>query len=1331
MKQGKIQSTYRNSAAIGLVLLLLNCTAGYAVDRYVSLEGGHVPPFTDWASAATNIQEAIDASVEGDVIWVTNGVYAVGGKVMAGDLTNRVALDKALTVHSVNGPFVTTIRGSGGGNGVNATRCAWLAGGAVLIGFTLEGGATRMAGDTFTLRSGGGAWGASTNALIANCIIKSNAASAGASAVFRGTLNTCLVFHNSASPSSSVAQDVVMNSCTVISNSGAIVMPARLTNCIVYYNIAANYNGPVVFSHSCTTPLPGGTGNLSAVPQLLPDGVRLANTSPCRGAGTNLVSGTDLFGQPWANPPSIGCSEWQATPNILIQPQLRLTSAPVGFTVGPISLAGQEPFTYQWLKDGVLLDDDAHYLGTDTTNLTARGVLASDAGNYQVVVSNAFGAVTSAAAPLVIRFVSPAGSSVPPYLDWSSAANDIQDAIDAAATAEIVLVTNGVYASGGKVMAGDLTNRVALAKPITVHSVNGPAVTIIQGEWDPITTNGPAAVRGAWLTNGAILSGFTLTGGATRDSGDTFTLRSGGGVWSASTGASVQDCFIVGNSARIAGAGAYQGFLDRCVISNNVSGNYGGGAASSALLNSYIAYNRAEGGAGVRGSMLTNCAVIRNSADFSGGGASQSLLVNCTLTGNSARSGAGAQWGGGGGLIVNSVLWDNIATLTGLPDNHSGYLGVNVSHTCTTPLLAGTGNISANPQLLPDGVHLTETSPCRGAGNPAHTTGTDIDGQSWENPPAIGCDEWRPQPLMVADPQPRLAVGDGQARITAAAAGLEPLQWQWTKDGVPLEDGARYTSANTASLLINQFGVDDAGAYQVVVSNAYGMATSQVVQVRVACVDGASLAPTPPYSSWETAAANIQDAVDVAGPTDVVLVTNGVYATGGRVMLGDLTNRVVVDKPLLVMSVNGPDVTVIQGQWDPVDKVGPAAARCVWLENGAALSGFTLRDGATSASQGSGVSDPSGGGMRCSSTNAVLANCVITNCYASLYGGGAMGGTLSHCRVVGNTSLGSGGGAYGSSVVNSVLKANRAEVGGGGLYSGWLHNSAITGNFAGGTGGGVNNARLVNCTLLRNTAGLSGGGAASSAMTNCIVFFNTASAFPNIYVGVLYYSCTTPLASGPGNIAEDPQFVDGFHLSPTSPCRGMGTALVATGTDLEGETWANPPSMGCDEVWESGMVGPLAVGLTAGYPEVTAYGALPLYGQVEGRASRLEWLFGEGHVFTNLSYVTSHVWTNAGEYQVTFTAYNADNAGGATTNLVVHVVPLVPPPLTAEGLNGTNFSLSFPGQSGVTYLIEQTTNLVPPVTWQTVRTILSTGALMQVMDPRATNAMRFYRVRTP
>ena len=159
-------------------------------------------------------------------------------------------------------------------------------------------------------------------------------------------------------------------------------------------------------------------------------------------------------------------------------------------------------------------------------------------------------------------------------------------------------------------------------------------------------------------------------------------------------------------------------------------------------------------------------------------------------------------------------------------------------------------------------------------------------------------------------------------------------------------------------------------------------------------VSAASLNPTPPYTNWATAATSIQDAVDAAATGDRILVTNGVYATGGRGYTGDSDNRVLVNKPVALLSVNGPQFTIIRG--DQVINPPPPGGhdnqvigpRCAYLTDGASLSGFTLTNGMAYG----------GGGVSCSSTNAVLTNCVIVGNSAPGWTGDGMGGGAGGAR---------------------------------------------------------------------------------------------------------------------------------------------------------------------------------------------------------------------------------------------------------------------------------------------------------------------------------------------
>lgn len=182
-------------------------------DRYVSPTGASVYPFTNWATAATNLQWAINAANAGESVWVANGTYGVALPVTVG---------KAIWVRSVDGAPSTVLERSGAFSGellhVNHAN-------AKVSGFTLQGGDPDAGGDGADVQSGylynaivrghgdtGLVLGNVPTARIANCLVVDNA---GAGIAGNGVVVNCTVAGNGGSLTASLVYNTIADTSIV------------------------------------------------------------------------------------------------------------------------------------------------------------------------------------------------------------------------------------------------------------------------------------------------------------------------------------------------------------------------------------------------------------------------------------------------------------------------------------------------------------------------------------------------------------------------------------------------------------------------------------------------------------------------------------------------------------------------------------------------------------------------------------------------------------------------------------------------------------------------------------------------------------------------------------------------------------------------------------------------------------------------------------------------------------------------------------------------------------------------------------------------------------
>lgn len=256
-------TAHLTAGVLGLIATLADV---YGATLYVSLESTNpVPPYGTWATAATNIQDAVDAAKAGDTVLVTNGAYSNPPYA-------AVEVTKAIRLESVNGPMLTTINGGG------VWRCVYLGDNAVLNGFTVTGGyAVRGGGvyceslgvvtncvltgnevhglrDGFTVGYGGGAYGGK----LYNCTLSDNYSPGEGGGAYQSTLYNCTVTGNSAYKGGGADVCTLIN-CTLTGNSasyGGGAIWGTLYNCTVTGNGGAySYGGGGAFEstlYNCT-----------------------------------------------------------------------------------------------------------------------------------------------------------------------------------------------------------------------------------------------------------------------------------------------------------------------------------------------------------------------------------------------------------------------------------------------------------------------------------------------------------------------------------------------------------------------------------------------------------------------------------------------------------------------------------------------------------------------------------------------------------------------------------------------------------------------------------------------------------------------------------------------------------------------------------------------------------------------------------------------------------------------------------------------------------------------------------------------------------------------
>ena len=506
----------------------------------------------------------------------------------------------------------------------------------------------------------------------------------------------------------------------------------------------------------------------------------------------------------------------QAPPSILAQPQGKSLGAGSNYNFS-VTATGSAPLGYQWVKDGAPL------AGAVASSNQVINAQATDAGGYAVIITNLYGSVTSSVANLAILYYPPVITKQPTDQNTVAGSNVTMSVVangstlsyqwykaqtnGAAATAQVIngfVLGANITAGGGGYLIAPIVQILggggSGATAVAVVS-NGVVVAVNVTTTGAGYTTAPEVAIGLPYDPAAGQSGplLYLTNVATSDAGTYFAV-----VTNVSGSATTINALLTVNVPVYLTSQPQD-----LTLPPGAPATFSVSAVGTSPF-SYQWYGRTA-----TRTTATATALVLNGfvygATITSGGAGYATAPGVQILG-----------GGGTGAAASSVLSNDTVVDIVVSNPGAGYTSTPTIQIDPPPylLLSGqTNSIFSISEVTANDAGSYFVVVANPYGSVVSTQATLTVGAGVA-------------PVITAQPINGAVLLGAPFSFSVTADGTWQLAYQWYKDGLSLP-AATLPACSITSAITN-----DTGAYFVIVSNAYGCATSSIASLIVGLPPG-------------------------------------------------------------------------------------------------------------------------------------------------------------------------------------------------------------------------------------------------------------------------------------------------------------------------------------------------------------------------------------------------------------------------------------------------------------------------------------------------------------